>query len=93
MFPPIANPNLEITATEFECLVRDWILKQGDELTSLKVTHDAKIETYDSTYKIDVLAKFQAFASAEFTVLIECKKTVAQSNESWFRCCTTRSDL
>lgn len=37
MFPPMANPNLKITATEFEFLVRDWILKQGGELTSLEV--------------------------------------------------------
>jgi restriction system protein len=74
MFPPMANSNLEISATDFECLVRDWILKQGGELTSLQVTHNAKIEGYDSTYQIDVLAKFQAFAGAEFTVLIECKK-------------------
>ncbi|MBC8997830.1 restriction endonuclease [Pseudomonas sp. N40(2020)] len=74
MFPPMANPNLEITATEFEFLVRDWILKQGGELTSLEVKHDVKVEAYDSTYQIDVLAKFQAFAGAEFIVLIECKK-------------------
>lgn len=48
MFPPMANPNLEITAAEFERLVRDWIVKQGGELTSLKVTHDVKVEAYDS---------------------------------------------
>jgi restriction system protein len=70
----MANPNLEITATEFERLVRDWILMQSGELTSLEVTHDVKVEAHDSTYQIDVLAKFQAFAGAEFTVLIECKK-------------------
>lgn len=70
----MADPNLEITATEIERLVRDWIVKQGGELTSLEVTYDAKVEAYDSTYQIDVLAKFQAFAGAEFTVLIECKK-------------------
>lgn len=74
MFPPMANPNLEITAADFERLVRDWILKQGGELKSLEVKHDVKVEAYDSTYQIDVLAKFQAFAGAEFTVLIECKK-------------------
>lgn len=74
MFPPMANSYLEITATEFERLVRDWILKQGGELTSLEVTHDAKVKSYDSTYQIDVLAKFQAFGGAEFKVLIECKK-------------------
>ena len=70
----MANPNLEITAAEFERLVRDWILKQGGELTSLEVKHDVKVEAYDSTYQIDVLAQFQAFAGAEFIVLIECKK-------------------
>ncbi|MEE4072649.1 restriction endonuclease [Pseudomonas viridiflava] len=70
----MANPNLEISAAEFERLVRDWILKQGGELTSLEVKHDVKVEAYDSTYQIDVLAKFQAFAGADFIVLIECKK-------------------
>lgn len=74
MFPPMANLNLEITSADFERLVRNWILKQGGELTSLEVAHDVKVEAYDSTYQIDVLAKFQAFAGAEFTVLIECKK-------------------
>ncbi|UZS69280.1 restriction endonuclease [Pseudomonas syringae] len=74
MFPPMADPNLKITATQFERLVRDWILKQGGELTSLEVTHDMKVEAHDSTYQIDVLAKFQAFAGADFIVLIECKK-------------------
>jgi restriction system protein len=73
MFPPMADPNLKITATEFERLVRDWILKQGGELTSLEVTHDMKVEAHDSTYQIDVLAKFQAFAGADFIVLIGCK--------------------
>lgn len=48
MFPPMANPNLEINATEFEFLVRDWILKQRGELTSLEVKHDVKVEAYDS---------------------------------------------
>jgi hypothetical protein len=52
--PPMANPNIEITATDFERLVRDWILKKGGELTSLEVTHDVKVEAYDSTYQIDL---------------------------------------
>lgn len=37
MFPPMANPNIEISAAEFERLVRDWIIRQGGELTSLEV--------------------------------------------------------
>ena len=44
MFPPTAIPNLEITAAEFERLVRDWIIKQGGELTSLEVKHNVKVE-------------------------------------------------
>lgn len=60
----MANPNLEITAAEFERLVRDWILRQGGKLDSLEVTYDVKIEGYDSIYQIDVLAKFRAFAGA-----------------------------
>ncbi|GFZ63139.1 hypothetical protein PSE10C_06890 [Pseudomonas amygdali pv. eriobotryae] len=43
MFPPMANPNLEISAAEFERLVRDWILKQGGELTSVEVKPDRAI--------------------------------------------------
>lgn len=74
MFPPFSDPTLDITPTEFERLVRNWIVSQGGELTNLEVTYDAKIEAHDSTYQIDVLAKFQAFGGADFTVLIECKK-------------------
>lgn len=31
MYPPMAKTNLHIEATEFECLVRDWIIQQGGE--------------------------------------------------------------
>lgn len=74
MFPPFSDPTLDISPTEFERLVRNWIVSQGGELTNLEVTHDAKVEAHDATYQIDVLAKFQAFGGADFTVLIECKK-------------------
>lgn len=74
MFPPFSDPTLDISPTEFERLVRDWIVSHGGELTNLEVTHDAEVEAFDSTYQIDVLAKFQAFGGADFTVLIECKK-------------------
>ncbi len=47
---------------------------QSGELTSLEVAHDVKLDAYNSTYQIDVMAKFRAFASAEFIVLIECKR-------------------
>lgn len=81
----MAKSNLHIEATEFECLVGDWIIQQDGELTSLDVTHDVKLEAYDSTYQIDEMAKFRAFAGADFLVLIECKNIAMQSNGSWFR--------
>lgn len=43
----MADPNLEISAAEFGRLVRDWVIKQGGELTSLEVKHDVKVEAYD----------------------------------------------
>jgi hypothetical protein len=57
---------------------------------SLEVKHYVKVEAYDSTYQIDVLAKFHAFAGAEFIVLLNAKNTVTQSSGSWFRYCTTK---
>lgn len=74
MIPPYTHSELEISPKEFELLVKNWISQDGGGLTALDVTHDVKLEAHDSTYQIDVLAKFQGFAGAEFVVLIECKK-------------------
>jgi len=74
VIPPFTHSELEISPKEFELFVKNWILQEGGGLTSLEVTHDAKLEAHDSTYQIDVLAKFQGFAGAEFVILIECKK-------------------
>lgn len=73
MLPPFEHTDSNLTATEFEVLVRDWIEKSGQALKSLEVKHNQKIEAHDSTYQIDVLARFEALG-AEFVVLIECKK-------------------
>ena len=74
MIPPLTHSELEISPKEFELFVKNWITQEGGGLTSLEVAHDAKLEAHDSTYQIDVVAKFQGFAGAEFVVLIECKK-------------------
>ncbi len=73
MLPPWNQGNLNITATQFEVLVKDWVKLIGKDLISIDVKHNEKLEAYDSTYQIDVVAKFEAFG-AEFIVLIECKK-------------------
>ena len=74
MMPPFANSELDMSSKEFEQFVRNWVTQKGSGLTSLQVTHDAKLEAQDSTYQIDVLAKFESFDGAEFIILIECKK-------------------
>lgn len=68
------SSGINITPKEFELLVCDWLAQQGSNIASLTVMHDQKIKAYDSTYQIDVVAKFQAFSGADFTVLVECKK-------------------
>ena len=70
---PWENIDLDIPATEFETLVKKWIEKSGEELNSIEVIHNQKLEAYDSTYQIDVFAKFQVLG-IDFVVLIECKK-------------------
>lgn len=69
-----ANSNLNLTPKQFELFVCEWLSRQGCNIASLTVAHDQKIEGHDSTYQIDVVAKFEAFAGADFTVLVECKK-------------------
>jgi len=73
MLPPWDNSDLDITPTQFEVLVKDWVQLTGKDLISIDVKHNQKLDAYDSTYQIDVVAKFEAFG-AEFIVLIECKK-------------------
>ncbi|TCS42980.1 restriction endonuclease [Reinekea marinisedimentorum] len=73
MLPPWKHTDLDISPTEFEHLVKDWVEKAGKNLISIDVKHNQKLEAYDSTYQIDVVAKFEALGG-DFVVLIECKK-------------------
>ena len=73
MQPPWEHTNLDISPTDFEILVKNWIEKCGDKLKSIDVRHNQNIKAHDSTYQIDVIAKFEALG-ADFIVLIECKK-------------------
>lgn len=70
---PWPQTDLEISPTQFEIIVRDWIENTDHQLASLDVLHNQNIEADDGTYQIDVIAKFEAFG-ADFIVIIECKK-------------------
>jgi len=67
------NINAEITSTEFEILVRDYLRDLGHELKSFNAIHNSVINTVDGNYQIDIFAEFK-FLGADFRVLIECKK-------------------
>lgn len=65
--------NANITPTEFEILVRDYLTEIGKELKTFSAHHDKIIKKVDGDYQIDVYAEFN-FLGADFKILIECKK-------------------
>jgi restriction system protein len=65
--------NANITPTEFELLVKDYLIELGNELKSFSVTHNTIIKKVDGDYQIDVYAEFN-FLGADFKILIECKR-------------------
>ncbi|WP_159473766.1 restriction endonuclease [Chryseobacterium sp. 18068] len=65
--------NTDITATEFEILVKNYLVEIGGNLNDLKIQHNTKIESYDGNYQIDVYTEFEAL-NTKIKVLVECKK-------------------
>lgn len=70
---PTDDINANITPTEFEILVRDYLTEIGKELKTFSAHHDKIIKKVDGDYQIDVYAEFN-FLGADFKILIECKK-------------------
>ncbi|HVW95645.1 MAG TPA: restriction endonuclease [Mucilaginibacter sp.] len=62
----------QMTPTEFELTVRDYIAELGKNLPDFKVTHNAGIAGTDGIYQIDVLASYTALG-VKMIVLMECK--------------------
>lgn len=67
------NSNTEITPRDFEQLVREYLIQQGQPLKSFVATHDIKLKRTDGEYQIDVYAEFE-YLGATFKVLVECKR-------------------
>lgn len=65
--------NAEISPTQFEQLVHEYLASLGTVLMQFKSTHDIKIDRPDGKYQIDVYAEFEALGGA-IKVLIECKR-------------------
>lgn len=77
------NPNVpvQITPSEFETLVLDWLRQAAaaDEQT-IDAKHLGVIQGPGGEYKIDVLVTFFAFGGAKSLVLVECKHQSARSS-------------
>ena len=69
-----ANYVLDISPTDFEQLVRDYLAEAGKGLPSFEVYHNVKENSHDGTYQIDVKATFEIFDGGSIIVLVECKK-------------------
>lgn len=67
------NINANISPTEFELLVKEFLEGAGKELKSFQVTHDAHLVSSDGEYQIDVFAEFEALGTT-IRVLVECKR-------------------
>lgn len=65
--------NAEITPTEFELLVKEFLNNLGKELKSFKSTHDFNLKRIDGEYQIDIFAEFE-YLGVDFKVLVECKR-------------------
>lgn len=67
--------NANITPTEFElfCLKTLEAYAEKEGLKDFSICHNQKVETYDSTYQIDVFAEYSALG-CRHKVIVECKK-------------------
>ncbi|MBN8701093.1 MAG: restriction endonuclease [Chitinophagales bacterium] len=70
MIPP---DFLDITPTEFELTVLNFLKEAGSKLEDFKIVHNSTEESHDGTYQIDIKATFQALGT-KITVLVECKR-------------------
>jgi len=64
---------LQITPTEFEIQVENWLKHSCKALKNFRVTHLEKIEGDSGEYEIDVIAELEIFNGALIKVLVECK--------------------
>ena len=72
---PYRRLSAEITPTGFEkfCLETLKAYAEKESLKDFEIRHNQKVETYDDTYQIDVLAEYTAHGCRN-TVVVECKK-------------------
>ena len=74
-FNPYRELPARISPIEFEqfCMETLRAYAEREALQDFEIKHNQKVDAYDSTYQIDVLAEYTALGCKN-TVIIECKK-------------------
>lgn len=67
------NINANISPTEFELLVKEYLEGVGKELKDFKVLHNVHLLKSDGEYQIDIYAEFEVLGES-IKVLVECKR-------------------
>ena len=70
---PQDDINANISPTEFELLVKEYLEGAGKDLKDFKAVHNVHLLKSDGEYQIDVFAEFEVLG-ASFKVLVECKR-------------------
>lgn len=70
---PPNNINANISPTEFEILVKEFLEGTGKEIKDFQVIHNDHLGSSDGEYQIDVFVEFQVMG-VNFKVLVECKR-------------------
>lgn len=72
---PYRDLSANITPDDFELFCLNTLKACANEegLSNFDIKHDQRMEVYDGTYQIDVLAEFTALRS-KIKVIVECKK-------------------
>lgn len=67
--------NADISPTDFELICLETLKAYGEKegLKDFSIFHNQKIETFDSTYQIDIMAEYTALGCKN-KVIVECKK-------------------
>ena len=67
--------NADISPTDFELLCLETLKAYGEKegLKDFSICHNQKVETFDSTYQIDIMAEYTALG-CKHKVIVECKK-------------------
>lgn len=67
-----ADP-VEISPSDFELQVRDWLAREAERIEKCQAIHQGKVLGQGGEYSVDVVVRLTFFSGAQLIVLAECK--------------------